>query len=80
MSLATIASFNPATGMFVSAPGGRPEHDEALAAEIHAVSAPFDGDYLGSVVGTDGVTDYSTCRDPADLDAVCIVEGPNCPP
>ena len=79
MSVATIASFNPATGMFVSAPGGRPEHDEALAAEIHQVSGPFDGDYFGTGVGTDGQTVYSTCQDPNDLDGVCLVEGPNCP-
>ncbi len=80
MSVTTIASFNPATGMFVSAPGGRPEHDEVLAAEIHTVSGPFDGDYFGSGVGTDGVTVYSTCQDPVDLDGVCLVEGPTCPP
>ena len=80
MSVATIASFNPETGMFVSAPGGRPEHDEALAAEIHQVSGPFDGDYFGTGPGTDGVTIYSTCQDPAELDGVCLVEGPDCPP
>ncbi|NQX87740.1 MAG: hypothetical protein HRT77_03650 [Halioglobus sp.] len=80
MSVTTIASFNPSTGMFVSAPGGRPEHDETLAAEIHEVSVPFDGDYLGSGPGTDGVTIYSTCEDPVELDVVCLVEGPACPP
>ena len=79
MSVATIASFNPETGMFVSAPGGRPEHDEVLAAEIHHVSAPFDGDYFGTGLGTDGQTIYSTCQDPNNLDGVCLVEGPDCP-
>jgi len=63
MSVTTIASFNPATGMFVSAPGGRPEHDEGLAAEIHHVSAPDDVTFIGSGLGTDN----------------CLVEGPVCP-
>jgi len=79
MSVATIASFDPATGMFVSAPGGRPEHDENLAAEIHYVSAPDDVTFIGSGLGTDGQTLYSTCQDPNNVDYVCLVEGPDCP-
>jgi len=79
MSVTTIASFNPVTGMFVSAPGGRPEHDETLAAEIHYVSAPDDVTFIGSGLGTDGTTLYSTCADPNNIDYVCLVEGPDCP-
>ena len=72
MSLTTIASFNPTTGMFVSAPSGviRPDHNENLAAEIHRVGdAPL-------FTGTDG--EYSVCEDPTSLDSVCLVKG-NCP-
>ena len=79
MSVTTIASFNPATGMFISAPGGRPEHNEALATEIHAVSDPLNGDYFATGQGTDGQT-YTTCQDPDDIDGVCLVEGSSCPP
>lgn len=80
MSVTTLASFNPATGMFISAPAGRPDHNETLAAEIHHVSFPYDGDYLGTGVGTDGVTIYSTCQDPTSLDRVCLIEAKDCPP
>lgn len=80
MSVTTIASFNPGTGVFISAPGGRPENDEALAAEIHQVAGPFEEGYFATAVGTDGVTVYSTCQDPVELDGVCLVEGPACPP
>lgn len=79
MSVTTIASFNPATGMFTSAPGGRPDHNEPLAEEIHHVSSPYDGDYLGSGLGTDGTTQYSTCPEPGNPDSVCLIEGPDCP-
>ena len=71
MSLPTINSFNPTTGMFASAPAGRPDHNENLAAEIHRLSQP--PDYLG----TDG--NYSTCQDPDSLDGICLVKG-DCPP
>lgn len=71
MSLATINSFNPATGMFASAPAGRPDHNEKLAAEIHRLGLP--PDYLG----TDG--NFSTCQDPDALDGVCLVRG-DCAP
>ena len=81
MSVTTLNSFNPDTGMFISAPGGRPEHNETLAAEIHHVSYPNDGNYFATnVEGTDGVTIYSTCEDTNDLDGVCLVEGSECPP
>jgi len=79
MSVTTIASFNPVTQMFVSAPGGRPEHDEGLALEIHTVSYPDDVSFIGSGLGTDGQTLYSTCVDPNNIDGVCLVEGPDCP-
>jgi hypothetical protein len=71
MSVTTINSFDPTTGMFASAPTGRPDHNEDLAAEIHRISLP--PDYLG----TDGV--FSTCQDPQALDGVCLVKG-DCPP
>ena len=71
MSLTTINSFNPTTKMFASAPTGRPDHNENLAAEIHRLSKP--PDYLG----TDG--NYSTCKDPDSLDGICLVKG-DCPP
>tara|TARA_R110002072_G_scaffold84388_24_gene191484 strand:- start:15101 stop:15490 length:390 start_codon:yes stop_codon:yes gene_type:complete len=71
MSLATLNSFNPSTGMFISAPAGRPEHNEGLAKDIHRISSP--PNYLG----TDGT--YSTCKDPNSLDGVCYVKG-KCPP
>jgi hypothetical protein len=71
MSLTTINSFDPTTGMFASAPGGRPDHNENLAAEIHRIAQP--PEYLG----TDG--DFSTCQDPDTLDGVCLVKG-ECPP
>lgn len=71
MSVTTINSFDPALGMFASAPVGRPDHNENLAAEIHRISLP--PDYLG----TDG--SYSTCKDPDALDGICLVKG-DCPP
>jgi hypothetical protein len=71
MSLTTINSFNPTTGMFASAPAGRLDNNENLAAEIHRLSQP--PDYLG----TDG--NYSTCQDPDSLDGICLVKG-ECPP
>jgi hypothetical protein len=70
MSVTTLNSFNPATGMFVSAPAGRKEHNVDLAKEIHRISNP--PDYLG----TDGRD--STCQDPKSLDGICLVRG-RCP-
>ena len=69
MSLTTLNSFNPQTGMFVSAPSGaiRPDHNENLAAELHRIGdAPL-------FTGTDG--EYSVCEDPNSLDSVCLVKG-----
>ena len=80
MSVATLDSFNPSTGMFQSAPGSRPEHNESLAAEIHHVSAPDDGNYFAEdQTGTDGSTVYSTCQDPALIDGICLIEDDSCP-
>lgn len=70
MSVMTLNSFNPETGMFVSAPGGRPDHNEDLAAEIHRIADP--PNYLGR----DGR--WATCQDPDSLDGVCLVRG-QCP-
>ncbi len=81
MSVATLNSFNPATGLFVSAPSGnlnrsslqqpsKPAHNVELAKEIHRVSSP--PDYLG----TDGK--YSTCKDPRSFDSIVLVNG-KCP-
>ena len=70
MSVATVNSFDPTTGMFISAPVERPTRNEDLAAEIHRLGdAP---DYLGS----DGT--YTTCPNPESLDSVCVVKG-DCP-
>ena len=72
MSVATLNSFNPSKGVFISAPAGnRPAHNEGLAADIHRISSP--PNYLG----TDGT--YSTCKDPSSLDSICYVKG-KCPP
>ncbi len=83
MSVMTIASFNPQTGMFVSAPGGRPHHDEGLAAEIHYIAGPNNPDYLGTGIGSDGEI-YTACRDRDNRDNVCLIEGDwpgrKCPP
>jgi hypothetical protein len=71
MSVTTINSFDPTTGLFASAPAGKLNHNADLAAEIHRISdAP---DYLG----TDGT--LSTCKDPDDVDGICLVSG-DCPP
>ena len=70
MSIATLNSFDPETGMFISAPAGRPDRDEDLAAEIHRVAdAPL-------FQGKDG--GRSSCPDPGSIDSVCLVKG-NCP-
>lgn len=69
MSVTTLNSFNPNTGVFISAPAGRPEHNAQMAAEIHRISNP------PNFLGTDGK--YSTCQDPTSIDGVCIVKG-NC--
>lgn len=72
MSITTLNSFNPTTGMFVSAPSGviRPDHNEDLAAELHRLGD--EPDFLGS----DGR--YSSCEDPDKTDSICLVKG-DCP-
>jgi hypothetical protein len=67
MSLATINSFDPATGMFVSAPAGRPTRNEDLAAEIHRIADK------PTWKGRDGT--YSSCQDPDSIDSVCLIKG-----
>jgi len=76
MSLATLNSFNPDTGMFISAPAGRPERNKDLAAAIHNISDP--PDYLGTGLAPDGITTVSSCKDPNSIDSVCLVKG-TCP-
>jgi len=72
MSVMTLNSFNPEEGHFISAPAGRPEHNEDLAAAIHRIgNAP---DYTG--VSRDGR--WRVCEDPGSLDRVCYVRG-ECP-
>ena len=70
MSVATLNSFDPNTNHFVSAPAGRPEHNEDLAKDIHRISSP--PNYLG----TDGT--WSSCKDPDSIDGICLVKG-KCP-
>jgi len=70
MSVMTVNSFNPETGMFISAPAGRPDHNEDLAREIHRIGDP--PDYLGS----EGK--WRVCQDPQSMDGVCLVRG-KCP-
>jgi len=72
MSVMTLNSFNPSTGMFLSSPAGnhKVEHNENLAREIHRIGgAP---DYLGR----DGR--YRTCEDLSNSDNICLVRG-RCP-
>jgi hypothetical protein len=71
MSVATLNSFDPTNGVFISSPAGKPEHDTDLAKAIHRISSP--PNYLG----TDGT--YSSCKDPNSLDGICYVKG-DCPP
>lgn len=69
MSLTTLNSFNPETGMFVSTPGAglRPDHNEELAAEIHRIADP--PDFTGRI------GEWAVCEDPDSLDGVCLVRG-----
>jgi hypothetical protein len=68
MSVATLNSFNPATGNFMSAPGARPEHNVDLAAKIHEISNP--PNYIGSAGS--GTNRYCTRQNPQSLDGVCL--------
>ena len=73
MSLMTVNSFNPATGMFISAPAGeRPGHDPQLAAAIHEIGDAPD------FQGVDLSGEFRVCEDPASMDNVCLVRG-DCP-
>jgi hypothetical protein len=77
MSITTLESFNPATGLFTSYPGGvKPEHNEWLANEIYHVSAPDDGNWIGTSTGTDGITPYSTRTDAPNDERICLIEMP----
>lgn len=70
MSITTLNSFNPETGMFMSAPGLRPEHKIDLADRIHQIAPP--PEYIGQS------GEWQTCQDPDRLDGVCLVFG-DCP-
>ena len=70
MSVMTVNSFNPETGMFISAPAGRPDHNEDLAEAIHRIGDPPD------YIGRDG--NWRVCEDPVSFDGVCLVKG-RCP-
>ena len=73
MSVMTLNSFHPETGMFTSAPGGRPDHLKLdLATRIHEIGDP--PDYLAAEEGTS----WRTCQDINNVDHVCLVDG-NCP-
>ncbi|MEM9253852.1 MAG: hypothetical protein AAGA91_00310 [Pseudomonadota bacterium] len=72
MSVMTLNSFNPATGMFISAPAGRPFHNEPLAQAIHDIAGP------PNYIGQDDTGTYQNCVDPGDIDGVCMVIG-DCP-
>jgi hypothetical protein len=68
MSVATLNSFNPSTGMFISAPaGGKPGQQPELAAQIHRVSGGS-SDFIGES------TEYVTISDPSSQDSVCLVK------
>lgn len=70
MSVMTLNSFHPETGMFTSSPAGRPEHNLELARDIHNIGgAP---DYLGKSGR------WRTCEDPSKANYVCLVRG-SCP-
>jgi hypothetical protein len=82
MSVATLNSFNPATGNFMSAPGARPAHNVDLAQKIHDISNP--PNYIGSQGS--GTNRYCTRVNPQSLDGVCLykeqgsVASNRCPP
>ncbi|MCR9105117.1 MAG: hypothetical protein NXI15_07500 [Gammaproteobacteria bacterium] len=70
MSVMTLNSFHPETGMFTSSPAGRPEHNLELARDIHRIGgAP---DFLGKSGR------WRTCEDPSKANYICLVRG-KCP-
>lgn len=74
MSIMTLNSFHPETGMFTSAAAGadRPEHNIDLAKRIHEIGgAP-------EFLGRDRGSRWRTCEDPDDSSRICLVRG-NCP-
>jgi hypothetical protein len=74
MSVMTLNSFQPDTGMFMSSPAGRPDHLKLdLATRIHEIGDP--PDYIG-VDPAD--PNWQTCQDIAVPDNVCLVQG-TCP-
>jgi hypothetical protein len=72
MSLATLNSFNPTTGLFISTPAQttRQGHNVGLAKEIHRIADP------PSYLGTDGT--YTTCKDPSSFENIILIKGKNC--
>lgn len=72
MSLATLNSFNPTTGLFISTPAQttRAGHNVGLAKEIHRIADP------PNFLGTDGT--YTTCKDPSSFENIILVKGKNC--
>lgn len=67
MSVASLNSFNPSTGMFISAPaGGKPGQNPDLAAKIHEISDP--PNYIGES------TEFITVKDPNSIDGVCLIK------
>ncbi len=79
MSVATLNSFNPLTGNFMSAPGGRPDHNVGLAQQIHDISNP--PTYIGS--SGSGTNKICTVQETGSFDRVCLRTNknpnPKCP-
>jgi hypothetical protein len=87
MSLATLNSFDPATGLFVSAPVSKLSQTQNLVNVNQQVSTQTDkpGHNVElakeihrissppDYLGTDGR--YSTCKDPKSFDSVVLVKG-----
>ncbi len=71
MSVMTLNSFNPDTGMFMSAPGARPDHNIGLASDIHRIGGAPD------YIGREGK--WRTCTHPEEVDRICLVKGKSCP-
>jgi hypothetical protein len=81
MSVMTLNSFNPETGMFISAPAGRPEHNEELAKAIHSIGNPGGLRNPPSYTGVSSDGRWRVCEDPGSIDRVCLirVDGGQCP-
>lgn len=74
MSVMTLNSFHPETGMFTSAAAGahRPDHNVDLARQIHDIGGAPD------FIGSSQSSDWRTCEDPNDASRICLVRG-DCP-